>query len=103
MGDNSTIHSHSSIKVLGREVCGTAFYGLNIGWDGAILFDAHYGYEVGEKNLLGNITDIPFDEAVRRQREYMKTLFQNIDGSCPVRDPRGKEFLERVLSGKVKF
>jgi MoaA/NifB/PqqE/SkfB family radical SAM enzyme len=40
-GDNSIIHSHSSKKVFGREVCGTAFYGLNIGWDGAILFDAH--------------------------------------------------------------
>jgi len=103
MGDNSIIHSHSSKKVFGREVCGTAFYGLNIGWDGAILFDAHYGYEVGEKNLLGNIKDISFDEAVRRQREYMKTLFQNIDGSCPVRDPRGKDFLENVLSGKVKL
>lgn len=101
MGDNSIIHSHSSKKVFGREVCGTAFYGLNIGWDGAILFDAHYGYEVGEQNILGNIRDVPFDEAVKRQRRYMKTLFENINGSCPVRDPKGKDFLEKVLDGQI--
>lgn len=102
-GDNSIIHSHSSKKVFGREVCGTAFYGLNIGWDGAILFDAHYGYEVGEHNLLGNIRDISFEEAVKKQRKYMKILFQNIDGSCPVRDTRGKMFLKKVLSEEVKI
>lgn len=96
-GDNSIIHSHSSKKVFGREVCGTALYGLNIGWDGAILFDAHYGYEVGEQNLLGNIKNISFKEAVKNQRKYMKTLFENIDGSCPVRDPKGKKFLEEVI------
>lgn len=102
-GDNSIIHSHSSSKVFGREVCGTAFYDLNIGWDGAILFDAHYGYEVGEQNLLGNIRDIPFAEAIRHQRSFMKTLFKNITGSCPARDPRGKEFIEQVLTGKIKI
>lgn len=100
-GDNSIIHSHSSKKVFGREVCGTAFYGLNIGWDGAILLDAHYGYEVGEQNILGNIRDIPFEEAVKRQREYMKILFENIDGSCPVRDPKGKVFLRKVLDKEI--
>lgn len=103
IGDNSIIHSHSSKNVFGREVCGTAFYGLNIGWDGAILFDAHYGYEVGEQNLLGNIREISFEEAVKRQRQYMRTLFENIDGSCPVRDPKGKEFLKSVLSRKIRL
>ena len=102
-GDNSIIHSHSSKKVFGREVCGTAFYGLNIGWDGSILLDAHYGYEVGEKNLLSNIRDIPFEKAIKKQREYMRTLFENIDGSCPVRDPKGKIFLENVLKGKISL
>lgn len=101
IGDNSIIHSHSSKKVFNREVCGTAFYGLNIGWDGEILFDAHYGYEVGEQNLLGNIKEKSFEEAIKKQRKYMNTLFQNIEGSCPVRDPKGKEFLEKVLSGKI--
>lgn len=96
-GHNSIIHSHSSVKSLGREVCGTAFYGLNIGWDGAILFDAHYGYEVGEKNLLGNIRDIPFEVAVKNQRSYIISLFESIDGSCPARDPKGKEYLDRYL------
>ena len=33
----------------------------------------------------------------------MKTLFENIDGSCPVRDPRGKEFLRKVLSGEIRL
>ncbi len=101
-GDNSIIHSHSSAKVFGREVCGTAFYGLNISWDGAILFDAHYGYEVGERSMLGNIKNISFPKAVRNQRQYIKTLFENIDGSCPVRDPKGKDFLERVLGGETE-
>lgn len=103
LGDNSIIHSHSSAKTLGREVCGTAFYGLNIGWDGAILFDAHYGYEVGEQNLLGNIRNMSFEKAVKRQRRYMRILFKNIDGSCPVRDPKGKEFLENMLANKIKI
>lgn len=103
LGDNSIIHSHGSSKIFGREVCGTAYYGLNIGWDGAILFDAHYGYEVGERNLLGNIRDISFAEAVKKQKKYIKTLFGNIDGSCPVRDPRGKEFLENILNNKIKI
>jgi MoaA/NifB/PqqE/SkfB family radical SAM enzyme len=102
-GDNSIIHSHSSSKAFGREVCGTAYYGLNIGWDGYILFDAHYGYEIGERNMLGNIRDIPFREAIEKQRKYSKILFENIVGSCPPRDIRGKQFLEKVLKGKIKI
>jgi len=100
-GDNSIIHSHSSKQVFGREVCGTAFYGLNVGWDGAILLDAHYGYEIGEQNILGNIRNISFKDAVKRQREYMKILFENIDGSCPVRDPKGKVFLKKILDKEI--
>jgi MoaA/NifB/PqqE/SkfB family radical SAM enzyme len=102
-GDNSIIHSHSSKKVFGREVCGTAFYGLNIGWDGSILLDAHYGYEIGEKNLLGNIRNIPFREAVKNQRKYIKKLFNYIGSSCPIRDPKGKEFLRKVLNKEIEL
>lgn len=103
LGDNTIIHSHCSKEIFGREVCGTAFYGLNIGWDGSILFDAHYGYEVGENNLLGNIREVSFEDATKKQHEYMHTLFSNIDGSCPVRDPKGKDFLHKVLKGEIKI
>jgi len=102
-GDNSIIHSHSSKKAFGREVCGTAYYGMNIGWDGSILLDAHYGYEIGERNILGNIRDIPFKEAVKKQRIYAKKLFENIDNSCPVRDKKGKEFLSKVLNNEINL
>lgn len=102
-GDNTIIHSHSSKQIFGREVCGTAYYGLNIGWDGSILFDVHYGYEVGENNLLGNIRNVSFEDAVKKQHEYMNTLFSNIDGSCPVRDPKGKDFLRKVLKREIKI
>jgi len=52
---------------------------------------------------LGNIKDISFDEAVKRQREYMKMLFKTISGSCPARDPKGKEFLRKILDREIVF
>ena len=76
---------------------------MNIGWDGSILLDAHYGYEIGERNILGNIRDIPFKEAVKKQRIYAKKLFENIDNSCPVRDKKGKEFLSKVLNNEINL
>jgi MoaA/NifB/PqqE/SkfB family radical SAM enzyme len=101
LGDNSIIHSHSSSRELGREVCGTCFYGLNIGYDGAILFDAHAGYEVG--NMLGNIKTTPFQNIMETRRKISRLLFKNIDDFCPVRDPKWDGFLKKVLSGEIKI
>ena len=99
MGDNSIILSHSTKREVGREVCGTCFYGLNIGYDGNLLFDAHAGYEVA--GILGNIRTTPFKELVRRQRIVVKALFTGIHGYCPVRDDDWQDFLNGVLSGKT--
>lgn len=84
LGDNSIIHSHSSSRELGREVCGTCFYGLNIGYDGALLFDVHAGYEIG--NLLGNVRTDSIAKLVKKQRKISKKLFDKINGFCPVRE-----------------
>lgn len=101
LSDNSIIHSHSSARELGREVCGTCFYGLNIGYDGAVLFDAHAGYEIG--NMLGNVRDTDFSKIIKKQRKISKTLFENIDGFCPVRDPKWNEFLRKILEGEIRI
>ena len=84
LGDNSIIHSHSSARELGREVCGTCFYGLNIGYDGNLLLDAHAGYEIG--NLLGDVRNNSIKKLIKRQREISWKLFNEIDGFCPVRE-----------------
>ncbi|MDD5651261.1 MAG: radical SAM protein [Candidatus Nanoarchaeia archaeon] len=93
LGDNSIIHSHSSAKELGREVCGTCFYGLNIGYEGALLFDAHSGYEIGNK--LGNIKTISFQEIMKKRRKISKLLFENVNNFCPVRDSKWDEFIKK--------
>ena len=91
-GHNSIILSHTSKREIGREVCGTCLYGLNIGYDGNVLFDAHAGYQVG--GTLGNIRKNSISEIILRQREFAPFLFSNIDGFCPVRDPKWPEFLK---------
>jgi len=101
LGHNSIIHSHSSSKENGKEVCGTCFYGVSLGYDGNLLFDAHCGYEVG--SMFGNVRTTPFSDIVKTQRVISKTLFENIDGFCPARDPKWGYFLQRVLRGEEKF
>lgn len=101
LGDNSIIYSHSSKREVGREVCGTCFYGLNIGYDGAVLFDAHTGYDIG--NMLGNVRYTDFSQIIKDQRKITKKLFANIDGFCPIRDPKWDGFLQKVLSGEVQL
>lgn len=96
MGHNSIILSHSSAQDVGREVCGTCLYGLNIGYDGNLLLDAHAGYELG--GLLGNVRTHSIVELVQRQRMFSAQLFSRIDGYCPVRDPKWSEFLGYFLS-----
>ena len=95
IGDNSIILSHSTKRDIGREVCGTCFYGLNIGYDGSLLFDAHAGYEVGDS--LGNIRTTPFSELLKRQSILVKELFSNIKGFCPVRDPKWADFITKRI------
>jgi len=101
LGHNSIIHSHGSARETGKEVCGTCFYGVSIGYEGNVLFDAHCGYEVG--SMFGNVRTTPFSEIVKTQRVISKRLFDNIDGFCPARDPKWNDFLQRVLNTEEKF
>lgn len=98
LGNNSIIHSHSSKQELGKEVCGTCFYGASIGYEGNLLFDAHCGYEVGD--MFGNVRTTPFSEIVNTQRHISRELFKNIEGFCPARDPKWTHFLKGVLIKK---
>ena len=95
-GLNTIILSKTSSKEIGREVCGTCLYGLNIGFDGNLLFDAHAGYEV--EGILGNIRKNSIRELIKKQREIAPKLFKNIDGFCPVRDPKWPGFLKAFLA-----
>jgi MoaA/NifB/PqqE/SkfB family radical SAM enzyme len=101
LGDNSIILSKTSKDEVGREVCGTCFYGLNIGYDGNVLFDAHAGYEVG--GLLGNVRKHSIEELVIRQREFARLLFDNIEGFCPVRDKFWPSFLQHYIKNPLSF
>lgn len=95
IGHNSIILSHTSKQEIGREVCGTCLYGLNIGYEGNLLFDAHAGYEVGD--LLGNVRKNPLEVLLQRQRTFTTMMFNNIGGFCPIRDRRWPEFLQGFL------
>lgn len=95
VGHNSIILSKTSQEEIGREVCGTCLYGLNIGFDGNVLFDVHAGYEID--NLLGNIREQTIEELVRRQRKFAPLMFKNIDGFCPVRDRKWPSFLKSFV------
>lgn len=101
IGHKSIILSESSKEEIGREVCGTCLYGLNIGFDGNVLFDAHAGYEIGD--LLGNVREHTIAELVRRQRKFAPLLFRNIDGFCPVRDKKWPSFLKSVIESHLDF
>lgn len=100
-GHNSIILSRTSKREIGREVCGTCLYGLNIGYDGNVLFDAHAGYEV--KGMLGNIRTDSIQEIIRRQRKFAPYLFSNIEGFCPVRDPKWPEFLQQFRNNPESY
>lgn len=95
-GDNSIILSRSSKKDVGRQVCGTCLYGLNIGFDGNLLFDVHSGYEIG--SLLGNVRTHTIKELMAIQSKVAHELFASIDSYCPVRDPKWPAFLASFLA-----
>jgi MoaA/NifB/PqqE/SkfB family radical SAM enzyme len=96
LGHNSIILSNTSKYEIGREVCGTCLYGLNIGYDGNLLFDAHAGYEIG--SILGNIRENSIEELIRQQRKIAPLLFNSIKGFCPVRDPLWPKFLSNIIN-----
>jgi MoaA/NifB/PqqE/SkfB family radical SAM enzyme len=83
-GDNSIIHSATSKSLYGREVCGTAAFGMSIGFDGNLLLDAHGGYEIG--NVLGNVRTSSFEELLNTWRGVVGIMFDATKGFCPVRD-----------------
>ncbi len=95
LGHNSIILSHTSESEIGRKVCGTCLYGLNIGYDGNLLFDAHAGYEIG--NYLGNVRSESIKELIRIQKSYIPKLFNSIDSFCPIRDPKWNIFLKQFM------
>lgn len=99
LGDNSIILSRTAKEgVVGREVCGTCLYGLNVGFDGNMLFDAHAGYEIGDR--LGNVRTDSVANLVNRQLATLPNMFGSINGFCPPRDPRWQEFLLEYM-GRV--
>lgn len=91
-GHNSIILSHSSRRRYGREVCGTCLYGLNVGFDGALLPDAHAGYELG--SMLGSLRADRFSSLVQRQAQVAHYVMDRMSGFCPVRDPAWPEILD---------
>jgi MoaA/NifB/PqqE/SkfB family radical SAM enzyme len=91
LGDNSIILSSTSARAVGRQVCGTCLYGLNVSYNGQALFDAHAGYEI--EGRLGSVRTSTVGELVRRQRQFAPYLFQHITRFCPVRDPAWPAFM----------
>jgi len=89
-GDNSIIHSATSKSLYGREVCGTAAFGMSIGFDGNLLLDAHGGsamHEIGD--TLGNVRTTAFEELFNSWRKVVGRMFDATKGFCPVRDAEG--------------
>jgi MoaA/NifB/PqqE/SkfB family radical SAM enzyme len=86
-GDNSIIHSESSVKIHGREVCGTCAFGMSIGFDGNLLLDAHGGYEI--EDMFGNVGRHSFDKLYENWHSFVEELFRETKGFCPVRDEFG--------------
>jgi MoaA/NifB/PqqE/SkfB family radical SAM enzyme len=94
--DNSIILSRTSASEVGRQVCGTCLFGLNVSYNGKILFDAHAGYEM--EGRLGDVRTDSIEDLVARQRVFARKLFGNIKGFCPVRDPEWPGFLKEAAS-----
>ena len=94
-GDNSIIHSETSKSLYGREVCGTAAFGMSIGFDGNLLLDAHGEHEIG--NTLGNVRTASFEELFDSWRKIVGRMFNATKGFCPVRDAEGFDAFVRGL------
>ena len=98
LSDNSIILSQTSASDVGREVCGTCLYGLNIGYEGSLLLDVHSGYEL--EGRLGNIRTHSIKELIATQQRLAPFLFHSIKGFCPVRDPEWPDFLASLLQNE---
>ncbi len=98
LGDGSIIHSETSRRIYGREVCGTAAFGMSIGFEGNLLLDAHGGYEIG--STLGNIRSDSFETLYRTWKMAIEQMFRETVGFCPVRDGRRFEKFVRKLTAK---
>ncbi len=99
MGDNSIIHSITSAEIYGREVCGTAAFGMSIGFNGDLLLDAHGGYEIGDS--LGNVRRDSFERLHGTWKSTTSRMFQAIEGFCPVRDPgRFEKLIQKLKTEK---
>jgi MoaA/NifB/PqqE/SkfB family radical SAM enzyme len=97
LGDNSIIHSETSLIIHGREVCGTCAFGMSIGFDGNLLLDAHGGYEIGNK--FGNVRTHSFEELYENWHSVIERLFRETKGFCPVRDESGfGRFVKKLVS-----
>jgi MoaA/NifB/PqqE/SkfB family radical SAM enzyme len=78
-----------------ENMCGFFLFGLDINFDGEILLDAHI---IESRNLLSNIRDFNLDpkkafEATIPEKE--RFIKESIEGFCPARSPKLKDFLEQ--------
>lgn len=96
IGDNSIILSKTSINDIGREVCGTCLYGLNIGYNGDLLLDAHAGYEIGSN--LGNVRYMTYEQLFEVQKSEVIKMFKILDGFCPVRNKSWGEYIKKYTT-----
>ena len=89
----SMILADSSQERLHFPVCGTFYFGLGIGYDGEVVFDAHAD---DTKGMIGNVRTIGLAEAVRRQREMRDAFYREGGCSyCPLRDRSYLGFISR--------
>lgn len=96
--DGSLIVLDSSIRDVGRPICGTFYYGLGIRYDGEVLFDAH-AYDTA--GLFGNIRNHHLHELVERLRDAQRTYFERFSdgGFCPLRNPNFDNFVRYLRQG----
>jgi MoaA/NifB/PqqE/SkfB family radical SAM enzyme len=98
LGDNSIIHSETSEQICGRQVCGTAIFGMSIGYEGNLLLDAHGGYGI----KLANVRTHSFGELCRIRQSVIVEMFHVIKGFCPVRDSeRFTEYIKRLNEART--
>lgn len=99
LGDSSIIHSKTSSSIYDREVCGTAAFGMSIGFDGNLLLDAHGSYEIND--TMGNVRTNSFEEIFQKWQNVVREMFEKIEGFCPIRDQINFEKFVSGIKNKI--
>lgn len=87
----------------GNDICGFFLAGIDINFDGELLLDAH---AIESRGLISNIRDFNFDveKAFEHLNNFKKDFKERfLEGFCPVRSPKLKEFLEENVELKKKI